>query len=42
MDPSGGLILGAIIFVAAAIMKGVVNMMDYCLGYRVEWQYVPI
>jgi hypothetical protein len=42
MDPSGGLILGAIICVAAAIMKGVVSMIDYCLGYRVEWQYVPI
>jgi hypothetical protein len=42
MDPSGGLILGAIICVAAAIMKGVVSMIDYCWGVRGEWHYVPI
>jgi hypothetical protein len=42
MDPSGGLILGAIIFVAAAFMKGVISIIDYCWGVRGEWHYVPI
>ena len=41
MDPLAGLVIAALVIVAAAIMKVFIMAVDCCLTTRIRIEYVP-